>query len=366
MQFSINREKLLQPLSLTSNVVEKKQTMAVLSNLLVVIEDGQLTLTGSDLEVEISATISLDDFENGRVTVPARKMLEVVKNLPDGAFIHFEEKDNKVIIKSGKARFLLASLSADNYPLLETDQFNYETQLQAADLKLILDKTSFAIALQDVRFFLNGLLFEFSENRLRCVATDGHRLSAADLNSNLIGADEKSIVVPRKGVYELMRSIDGLEETITLKVSRNHIQLQRNGLVLTSKLIDGKFPDYEKVIPSHLEHEVIVNRIHMIEVLRRAAILSNEKFRGVRVEIESNMMRVSAHNPEREEAKDELAVEYQGETLIIGFNFAYLLDALAALNGEKVKLGFKDGASSCLITEIDNDIFRHVVMPIKL
>ena len=366
MRFSINREKLLQPLSLAASVVERRQTMAVLSNLLVIVDGGKLSFTGSDLEVEIISHVSVDEFENGTTTVPARKLLEVIKNLPDGALVHFEVKNNKAVVKSDKARFSLACLDSDSYPLLEPDSFHNSVDLPVSEFKTVLDKTAFSIALQDVRFFLNGLLFEFKESRLRCVATDGHRLAAADMKSEISIEQEKSVIVPRKGVYEILRSIDGVSGTVQISLSPNHIQLRREGLILTSKLIDGQFPDYKSVIPAYPELEVLVNRSDMINVLRRAAILSNEKFRGVRVEIDQNLMTVSANNPEREEAKDELAVEYSGEKLVIGFNFTYLLEALSSLEGEIIKLAFRDAASSCLITEIENDLIRHVVMPIKL
>jgi DNA polymerase-3 subunit beta len=350
MKFSIQREAILQPLSQVVGVVERRQTLPVLANFLLVAGDGTLSVTGTDMEVELIAKISADISQPGEVTVPARKLLDICKALPDGANITFVQEGSQVLLRAGRSRYTLSTLPAS----------------EEGDLKNILDKTSFAMANQDVRYYLNGLLLDFNGNVLRAIATDGHRLAICDTDRGSALAEDRQFIVPRKGVLELARMLSDGEDEVSIGIGKNHVRLVKDGTTFTSKLIDGRFPDYQAVIPVGADKNVSVNRAEFINALQRAAILSNEKYRGVKLEVAENSMKIIAHNPQHEEAVEELAVEQNFDQVSIGFNVTYLLDALGALDEETVQLQLRDSNSSCLVTDPGNEHNRHVVMPLKL
>ena len=365
MRFSLQREVFLKPLAQVVNVVERRQTLPVLANLLVQVANGQLSLTGTDLEVEMVARQAVEDAEDGETTIPARKLFDIVRALPDGSKVTVSQKTDKVTVQAGRSRFTLASLPANDFPSVDEVEATERVQVPEAALKELIERTAFAMAQQDVRYYLNGLLFDLDKQILRCVATDGHRLALCE--APLEGkADKRQIIVPRKGVTELQRLLEGGDRTLELEVGRSHIRVKRDDVTFTSKLIDGKFPDYEAVIPIGADREVKIDRELFRAALQRAAILSNEKYRGVRVEVSPGLLKISAHNPEQEEAQEEVEVETKVDALAIGFNVNYLLDALSALRDEFVILQLRDANSSALVREASSEKCRHVVMPLRL
>lgn len=365
MKFQAQREALLKPVQAVMGVVERRQTMPILSNVLLTAEGGELRVTGTDLEVELVSSILLDAQDNGEVTVPGRKLLDILKALPDEAAIEVSQEKDRLVIRSGKSRFTLSTLPASEFPLVEDINPQKRFELSQATLKTLLDRTAFSMAQQDVRYYLNGLLLELRGDVLRGVATDGHRLALYDVDAET-GDSKLQVIVPRKGVLELQRLLGDSEGGAAVEIGSNHIRLEIEGLRFTSKLIDGRFPDYERVIPQGGDKAIVADRQILKEALARTAILSNEKYRGIRLTLAPGLLSLQAHNPEQEEAEEELELDYDGGELEIGFNVTYLMDALGAVQGESVKLGLADSNSSCLIEEPGNASARYVVMPMRL
>jgi DNA polymerase III subunit beta len=366
MRFSLQREVLLKPLQQVANVVERRQTLPVLANLLVVVREGRLSLTGTDLEVEMIARVAVDDAQDGEVTVPAKKFFDIVRALPDGSRVTLAQSGERVTLSAGRSRFTLATLPANEFPSTDELEVVERLRLPEAALKELIERTAFAMAQQDVRFYLNGLLFDLREDGLRCVATDGHRLALCEAPVPGATQTRRQIILPRKGVLELQRLLEGGSEEVELQIGRTHVRMRRADVTFTSKLIDGRFPDYEAVVPIGADKQVSVEREVLRAALQRASILSNEKFRGVKLEVSPGELRVIAHNPEQEEAVEEVEAETTVSGLSIGFNVTYLQDALAALRGERVALMLRDANSSALLREIDSEACRHVVMPLRL
>ena len=367
MRFSLQREVFLKPLAQVVNVVERRQTLPVLANLLVQVRDGQLSLTGTDLEVEMIARHAVDDGQDGETTIPARKLFEIVRALPDGSKVSVSQSGDKVTVQAGRSRFTLASLPANDFPSVDEVEATERVRVPEAALKELIERTAFAMAQQDVRYYLNGLLFDLQDKTLRCVATDGHRLALCEAALDGGGIQTKrQIIVPRKGVTELQRLLEGGDRELELEVGRNHLRVKRDDVTFTSKLIDGRFPDYEAVIPIGADREVKLDREVFRAALQRAAILSNEKYRGVRVEVSPGQVKINAHNPEQEEAQEEIEAETVVDNLAIGFNVNYLLDALSALRDTEIVLQLRDANSSALVREAGSVKCRHVVMPLRL
>ena len=366
MKFTISREVLLQPLSQVIGVVERRQTLPVLANFMLAARDGRLTVTGTDMEVELISSVAADVVQEGEITVPARKLVDIVKALPDGANIKVSVSDEKATLTASRSRFTLATLPASEFPA--TDQVETLENIAVAEvsLKKMMDKTSFAMANQDVRYYLNGLLFDFAGKQLRAIATDGHRLAICDLESSIDITSDRQLIVPRKGVMELSRMLSGDEDEVTLAIGRNHVRLVKGNTTFTSKLIDGRFPDYKAVVPVGADKQMLVDKATFIQALQRAAILSNEKYKGVKLEAAGSTIKIVAHNPQHEEAVEEIEAELNFDRLAVGFNVTYLLDALMAIDTDQVSLELKDANSSCLVSAPDSDINRHVVMPLKL
>ncbi|MBJ6985241.1 DNA polymerase III subunit beta [Luteimonas sp. MC1750] len=366
MRFSLQREAFLKPLAQVVNVVERRQTLPVLANLLALVKDGQLSLTGTDLEVEMVARCAVDDAQDGEVTIPARKLFDIVRALPDGSKVTVSQSGDRITVQAGRSRFTLASLPANDFPSIDEVEATERVEVPEAALKELIERTAFAMAQQDVRYYLNGLLFDLGEHRLRCVATDGHRLALCEAALEGGAHAKRQIIVPRKGVTELQRLLEGGDRVLELEMGRNHIRVKRDDVTFTSKLIDGRFPDYEAVIPIGADREVKVDREVLRAALQRAAILSNEKYRGVRIEVSPGQLKISAHNPEQEEAQEEIEADTPVDGLAVGFNVNYLLDALGALRDETVVLALRDANSSALVREAANERSRHVVMPLRL
>ena len=366
MKFKAQRETILKPLQLVIGVVERRQTLPVLSNLLVVADNNRIALTGTDLEVELVANVELDLVEPGEITLPARKLLDICRTLPEHAELELSVDGERALLRSGRSRFTLATLPAAEFPTVDEINLDLEFQLPQRELKRIIDKTQFSMAQQDVRYYLNGLMLEMGGNQLRSVATDGHRLAVCDAELDIAGADGQQVIVPRKGIQELNRLLEDSDAPVTVQVGSNHIRVQLDQLRFTSKLIDGRFPDYERVLPKDSDKEILADREIFRQALVRTSILSNEKYRGIRLQLDAGRLRVQAHNPEQEEAEEEIEVEYDGPELEIGFNVNYLLDALNALSSSQARLSLRDANSSCLIQEPDASKCRYVIMPMRL
>ena len=367
MKFTISREAFLKPLVLVAGVVERRQTLPVLANILVVVEGDQLTLTGTDLEVELVGRVSLDQAgEDGGVTIPARKLMDICKSLPDHAMIEVMQNEEHVLVRSARSKFKLSTLPATDFPNVEESPESFEFEVPQMALKQLVDQTGFAMAQQDVRYYLNGMLFEIKDSQLRTVATDGHRLATSFMPVGLPDQAAQQLIVPRKGVLELARLMIEEDSTVRLVIGASHIRAFTNEFIFTSKLVDGKFPDYERVLPRNGDKIVLVDRLAMKGVLSRAAILSNEKYRGVRMTVSDTNLQVVANNPEQEEAEESLMVDYQGAQIEIGFNVGYVLDVLNVLHSDQVKMTLSDSNSSALLADGGSGAAQYVIMPMRL
>ena len=366
MHFVISREALLKPLQLVSGVVERRQTLPVLSNVLLVLDNDELSLTGTDLEVELVGRVRVSAaHSHGAITVPARKLLDICKALPDDVMLEFSLTDNKFVVKAGRSRFSLTTLPASEFPNVEEETESFALTLPQTKLDELLDSTSFAMAQQDVRYYLNGMLFEVSPDYLRVVATDGHRLAMETYEVSNDSTAIQQLILPRKGVMELSRLLAD-EGDINLVFGQNHIRAAVADFTFTSKLVDGKFPDYNRVLPKSGNKVVLGDCQALRQGFSRASILSNEKYRGVRVVLTSGEMKIFANNPEQEEAEEVVAVDYQGEDLEMGFNVSYLIDVLSTLRSSQAKITLLDANSSALIESSDESNAMYVVMPMKL
>ncbi|GGY49886.1 DNA polymerase III subunit beta [Bacterioplanes sanyensis] len=366
MKFVISREALLRPLQLVAGVVEKRQTLPVLSNVLLEVKGQQLALTGTDLEVELIGRVTLDEVgQEGEITVPAKKLMDICRTLPDGAQIEVEQDAQRVNVRSGRSRFALSTLPATEFPNVDSTVDEQVFSIEQSKLRRVIDRTSFAMAQQDVRYYLNGMLFDVSANQLRTVSTDGHRLAMAHVD--IAGPDTaQQMIVPRKGVLEMAKLMTDPEASVEVALSSKHLRLVTETFTFTTKLVDGKFPDYGRVIPKNGTNVMLADRQELRQVFQRTAILSNEKYRGVRLVLDSDLLRVFANNPEQEEAEEAVAVEYQGDNLEIGFNVSYLQDVMAVLDSEQVKLTMGDATASALLEEPENGDAIYVVMPMRL
>lgn len=366
MQFSVVREALLKPLQQVIGVVERRNTMPVLGNVLVEVQADRLTLTASDMEVELKARTALMLAEPGEVTVPARKLLDIVRALPDGVEVQFKLNGDRVQVKAGRSRFTLTTLPAADFPAVDALEVQHRVSLPQSLLKQLLEQTMFAMAVQDVRYYLNGLLLEMRAGGVRAVATDGHRMSVVDSVEGLGGSAERQVILPRKGVGELHRLLEAVDAPVELEMGRNLVRAVLGETVFTSKVIDGRYPDYEAVVPIGADQKVVLDREAFRSALQRASILANEKYRGVKLEVSPGALRVVAHNPEQEEATEEISAETEVGPLSVGFNVNYVLDATGAVDGEQIVLCLRDGNSSGLIKAKDSERARHVVMPLRL
>ena len=365
MKFTAAREALLKPLQAVIGVVERRQTMPILSNILIIAKDGLLSVTATDLEVELVAQVEIAAESDGEITVSGRKLLDICRALPEGSEVNVMLSGEKLSVRAGRSKFNLVTLPAAEFPVVEDIKAGQTIRVGQAALGRLIEKTHFSMAQQDVRYYLNGMLLETSGKYLRAVATDGHRLALCQVDLDGAKLDEQQVIVPRKGVLELQRLMTG-EGELDIELGSNHVRIQLDGIRFTSKLIDGRFPEYDRVIPKESSNELKADRTEFKNALQRTAILSNEKYRGIRLVIRDSGVMLQAHNPEQEEAEEELAVEYSGEDIEIGFNVNYLLDALGAIEGDDVTLSVQDSNSSCLIRQPGNDDCTFVVMPMRL
>lgn len=366
MQFEIERDMLLKPLQAVIGVVERRQTLPVLANVLVVADDAGLSFTATDLEVEIQARVGVAIEEGGQITLPARKLMDIARSLAEDAVIHLAVDQDRAVLRSGRSRFTLTTLPAGDFPVVEDIGASEGVTVARDSLRWLVERTHFSMALQDVRYYLNGLLLEIESGNVRAVATDGHRLALATVAIESGPTEPRQVIVPRKGVQELLRLLSTGPESVTLELGANHVRLGLGDLRFTSKLIDGRFPDYQRVIPELNDSPVRLSREALRQALGRVSILSNEKYRGVRFSVAADQLRVQSNNPEQEEAEEELGVSYGGAEVDIGFNASYMLDALGAIEQPEVEVYLTDGSSSALVRGEGVEDCRYVVMPMRL
>ncbi|MDR0233297.1 MAG: DNA polymerase III subunit beta [Zoogloeaceae bacterium] len=361
------RDALLNPLQSVSGIVERRHTLPILSNILLEKEGDKLTLVATDIEIQIT-TISENTGgdHNGSVTVAAKKLQDILRSLPESAEITLDLEEKRLLLKAGRSRFSLQTLPPQDFPRMSIASGEEKTfTVTQKSFRHLIGKTQYAMAAQDVRYYLNGLMLMVNGNELCCVATDSHRLA---YNSMEIEADfpRQEMILPRKTVLELNRLLADTDEPLKISGGSNQIRFEFGNTVLVSKLIDGKFPDYERVIPGNLSNHMLADRQTLHTAMSRAAILTNEKFRGARIFLADNTLKIVAANAEQEEAEEEIEVEYTGAPLDIGFNVTYLLDVFNNLSGDKVRWSFNDASSSALITMPDNERFKYVVMPMRI
>lgn len=368
MKFVIQRETLLKPLQAIINIVEKKQASPILANVLLHIAENTLEVTATDLEIELVVKLVLEESAaTGKMTLPAKKLFDIFKNLPDHSSVEVKaDTAEKVVITSGKSRFCLAGLPADGFPTMQSQLGQTVVQVPGNILGQLIRKTCFAMAQQDVRYFLNGLLLEISEKMIRTVATDGHRLALASETIQGHAGDVHQVIIPRKTILELQRILENTDTPVTLTLGSHFIRIALQDMVLTSKLVDGRYPDYNRVIPSTGKNILILPRETFKHSLQRTSILSNEKYRGVRLNVQNNTLKLMANNPEQEQAEDELEVAYVGQDIEIGFNITYIMDVLNVLDCENVKITLTNNISSMVLHDPEDNRSVYVIMPIRL
>ena len=360
------KDALLKPLQAVSGIVERRQTLPILANVLLEQKDGRLYVTATDLEMQITAHSDLPGKQDQSITVGARKLQDLLRALPEDAALNVDTAGGKMTVRAGRSRFNLQTLPASDYPRISLAQEQLQTiALPQRDFRGLLRLAEFAMAQQDIRYYLNGMLLVVDKGSLQAVATDGHRLSYASL---AVTGDysRQEVILPRKTVLELGKLLEDSEEPVTIDILANQVRFRFSNIELVSKVVDGKFPDYNRVIPSGHSKQLDLSRTELLQALQRAAILSNEKFRGVRLVLGSDQLKIICTNSEQEEAEEELEVPYKGEALDIGFNITYLLDVLHNLAADQVVLALGDANSSALITMRERNDYKYVVMPMRI
>jgi DNA polymerase-3 subunit beta len=362
----VDRDALLKPLQSVAGIVERRHTLPILANVLLEQKDGRLHVTATDLEMQITAVADLPGKEGQATTVGARKLQDLLRALPDDATLNVEATGNRMTVRAGRSRFNLQTLAATDYPRISLGQEQLQTlSLPQKDLRALFRLAEFAMAQQDIRYYLNGMLLVVDKGSLQAVATDGHRLSWASIP---VAGDyaRQEVILPRKTVLELSKLLADGDDPVTLDILANQVRFRFGSVELVSKVVDGKFPDYNRVIPSGHTKAFAVDRVTLLAALQRAAILSNEKFRGVRLVLADNELKIICTNSEQEEAEEQLEVPYKGDGLDIGFNITYLLDVLQNVGSDSVQLAFGDANSSALITMPGRDDYKYVVMPMRI
>jgi DNA polymerase-3 subunit beta len=369
MECTISKEALLQPLQLVTGVVERRQTLPILSNALLVVSEDKLSITGTDLEVELVAWGTPQSVvSTGAVTTPARKLMDICRSLPDDAIILLKLEDNRLLVKSGRSRYRLSLLPVDDFPKTEQKASDIEFPLPQSVLRNLIESISFAMAQQDVRFYLNGLLMEVGEGKIRTVATDGHRLALCNAevgSANALGPITQTII-PRKGAVELSRLLGDSDAVAMVTVGSNFVRVGTDDFLFSSKLVDGKFPDYQNVIPTGGDKELVADRRLLKDSFVRASILSSDKFHGVRLYLSEQLLKLKANNPEQEEAEEDIEVDYKGSPVEIGFNVTYMIDVMNTLASEQVRITLSGPDNGVIIERLDNPDALYVVMPMKI
>lgn len=369
MKITVKRSDLAPALNSVAAVVERRQTLPILSHLLIETASDSIVLTATDLELQISSRVAADIIENGRITLPAKKFADICRVLPDDEQIELNIQEGKANVRCGRSRFSLSTLPADDYPCLDVDVGEQKFKIDRDLFYGLIERSSFAMAHQDVRYYLNGLLLEVIKGKLVAVATDGHRLAKAEIDmENLADWTEKqSVILPAKTVSELKRLLSGKNaDDCELEFGHRAMMIRMANTIITTKLIDGRYPDYERVIPENLTHSAKIERETLRTALARTAVLSYEKQKGVRMTFKEGVLCLEVSNPEHEEAKEELEIEYQGEEIAIGFNVSYWLDALNATEGDWINVQFVDSEVSTILADPDSSTELYVIMPMRI
>ncbi len=360
------RDVLLKPLQAVTGIVERRHTLPILSNVLLEAKNGETNLLATDLEIQINTLGPTTPTEDFRITTNAKKLQDILRALPESALVSLDWADNRLVLKAGKSRFNLQTLPAEDFPLMSVgDEISACFSIRQEAFKQMLSQVQYAMAVQDIRYYLNGLLMQTEGDQLRLVATDGHRLA---YSQTTIDADlpKSEVILPRKTVLELFKLLNAPSEPVTVELLNNQVRFRCGETVIVSKVVDGKFPDFNRVIPLDNDKIFLVGRTHLLGALERAAILANEKFRGVRLQIKPGVLSVLCSNNEQEEAQEELEIAYQGEALEVGFNIAYLMDVLRNLHSDDLQLAFGDANRSTLFTIPENPSFKYIVMPMRI
>ncbi len=361
------QDKVLSVLQSVAGIVERRHTLPILANVLIRKTGSALQLTTSDLEIQIRTTAELDgDAGNFTTTVGARKLIDILRTMPSDQTVSLESNQNKLILKGGKSRFTLQSLPAEDFPLVqEAANFGPSFSVPQKTLKELLHQVSFALAVHDIRYYLNGILFVAEGKQLSLVATDGHRLAFSSATLD-VEVPRQEVILPRKTVLEMQRLLSDKEGAIEMQFAGNQAKFTFEGMEFVTKLVEGKFPDYNRVIPKNHKNTITMGRTALLATLQRTAILTSEKFKGVRLNLEPGVLRVASSNAEQEEAVDELEIDYNGDAIEIGFNVTYLIDALTNMDQDMVQVDLADSNSSALITIPENATFKYVVMPMRI
>ena len=367
MDFYITKEEVVKSINPTLGVVEKRQTLPILSNVLLEVDESSLKLTATDLESEISTTSTISNFKSGgKTTAPARKLSELCRLMPDLAEIHFFLDGDNLKIETESGKYNLSTLPSEDFPVFETEDTQSQINISSQNLKNLITKTSFAMGNQDWRHYLNGLYMMIDDKVITTVATDAHRLAMATSSLNEASSESTSGIVPRKSINEIGKLVGDESENVVIQLGQTSIAANVSGTTFVSKLIEGKFPDYEQVIPSGESSLLVVDRKNFSESLSRVSVLSSEKYKGVRIITKKNSLNISANNPEKEQGEENLPCEYQGEEIDIAFNVNYLQEILSTIDSEKIEINFFGSEKSCLITDPNSENLKYVVMPLLI
>ena len=367
MDFYITKEEVVKSINLTLGVVEKRQTLPILSNVLFEVDESSLKLTATDLESEISTTSTISNFKSGgKITAPARKLSDLCRLMPDLAEIHFYLDGDNLKIETESGKYNLSTLPSEDFPVFETEDTQSQINISSQNLKNLITKTSFAMGNQDWRHYLNGLYMMIDDKVITTVATDAHRLAMATSSLNEASSESTSGIVPRKSINEIGKLVGDESENVVIQLGQTSIAANVSGTTFVSKLIEGKFPDYEQVIPSGESSLLVVDRKNFSESLSRVSVLSSEKYKGVRIITKKDSLNISANNPEKEQGEENLSCEYQGEEIDIAFNVNYLQEILSTIDSEKIEINFFGSEKSCLITDPNSVNLKYVVMPLLI
>ncbi len=367
MDIIVQREALLKPLQAVSGVVEKKQTLPILSNVLLTIKDGHLLLTGTDLEIELVGFVRIESQSaDGSTTVSARKLFDICRTLPEGTSLRLSIEKNYLMVRAGESYFMLNTLPAQDFPNSEDSEYSVQFTLKQSQLKHLLTKTYFAMGQQDVRHYLNGTFLDIGQQSIKCVAADGHRLALTVIHDMNIGNVEARVILPRKSVLELIRLLTSdIDNDVSVYIGDGRFRVITPDYIFTSKLINAQYPDYNRLIPKGTT-VAVGDRESIRQALTRASILSNEKFRGVRFQLDTNKLRITANNSDQEQAEEDVSLEYAGNKMEIGFNVAYLLDVVSTITTKTIRCVFTSPNDGVLIESAESDHSLYVVMPMRL
>ena len=361
------RDTLLKSLTTVAGIVERRHTMPILANVLIQRQGNQLSFIATDNEVQITTHAECGPGDDHATTVAARKLLDILRALPDGVEVDLTHRDNKMTVTAGKSRFALQTLPAADFPTVaQPDAWSVTLTLPQKTLRHLLGMVHFSMAVQDIRYYLNGMLLVFQPGEVTAVTTDGHRLSLYSLAAELAPSEPTDIIVPRKTVLELMRLLDDSDEPVEIQVATNQVRFRFGQIEFLSKLVEGKFPDFRRVIPAPQTASIDLDREAWLRSLQRIAILTTDKLNGVRLQLADGVLKLSAHNTEQEEAVEEIELDGEHGELDLGFNVTYLIDVLSNLKDPTVRCYLGDANSSSLLTLPDNDRFKYVVMPMRI